>query len=66
MFIREEIQKFMDGEGYEPMTKEELVLHYDLPISEYRMFFDLLKSMERESIIIQTQKGKYLLTKNSS
>lgn len=66
MFIREEIQKFMDDEGYEPMTKEELVLHYDLPISEYRMFFDLLKSMERESIIIQTQKGKYLLTKNSS
>ena len=65
MIIRQEIQSFMEDPAYRPMTKEDLALHFNLPISEFRDFFELLKQMEKESILIRTKKDKYMLLKDN-
>lgn len=59
MSLREEIVAFMEEQVYKPMSKEELVLEFGLKGKDARIFYKVLKDMEKEGIIIKTRNELY-------
>lgn len=61
MNIKNKIIEYISTNGIKPKTKEELALDFDIDIKEYRTFFSILDSLEREGLLIKTKKEKYIL-----
>ncbi|MCR4943327.1 MAG: ribonuclease R, partial [Clostridium sp.] len=51
----------MREEAYRPMDIQELVAVFDINENEYRAFKKTLKTMEKEGLIIRTEKDKFAL-----
>lgn len=59
MNIKDNIIKFMDEKLYKPMLKEELAEAFNIKRKEYRAFFEVLETMEKEGTIIRTRSDRY-------
>ncbi|WP_099203045.1 ribonuclease R [Miniphocaeibacter massiliensis] len=66
MKIKTIILEYLSSEDYKSMTKEELALHFDIDIKEYRTFFNILKELEKSGDIIRTKKEKYTTSNAAS
>ena len=61
MNIKNKIIEYISTNGIKPKTKEELALDFDIDIKEYRTFFSILDSLEKEGLLLKTKKEKYIL-----
>ncbi|SFU69317.1 ribonuclease R [Clostridium sp. DSM 8431] len=61
MGIKKALIDFMREEAYRPMDIQELVAVFDINENEYRAFKKTLKTMEKEGLIIRTEKDKFAL-----
>ncbi|NMB07641.1 MAG: ribonuclease R [Tissierellia bacterium] len=59
MGLRENIVNFMEEKVYKPMSKEELALEFGLKGKEIKVFYKVLKDMEKEGVIIKTRNNLY-------
>ncbi|GAA0083987.1 ribonuclease R [Clostridium sp. CTA-7] len=59
MGIKQTLLSFMREEAYRPMDIQELVSVFDINPDEYKSFKKVLKSMEREGLIVRTKKDKF-------
>lgn len=59
MSIKEKIIEFMSKEDYKPMTKEELLAKFDIPIEFKKEFYKVLKDLEKEGTIIKSANERY-------
>lgn len=59
MGIKETLLSFMREEAYRPMDIQELVSVFDINPDEYKSFKKVLKTMEKEGLIIRTKKDKF-------
>ena len=59
MGIKETLLSFMREEAYRPMDIQELVAVFDINPDEYKSFKKVLKTMEREGLIVRTKKDKF-------
>lgn len=59
MGIKQTLLSFMREEAYRPMDIQELVAVFDINPDEYKSFKKVLKSMEREGLIVRTKKDKF-------
>jgi len=59
MSLRENIVEFMRKKVYKPMLKEELAIQFGLEGKEIEVFYNILKDMEKEGIIIKTRNERY-------
>ena len=59
MGIKETILSFMREEAYRPMDIQELVSVFDINPDEYKAFKKVIKTMEKEGLIIRTKKDKF-------
>ncbi|MDB1932019.1 ribonuclease R [Clostridium tertium] len=59
MGIKQTLLSFMREEAYRPMDIQELVAVFDINPEEYKSFKKVLKSMEREGLIVRTKKDKF-------
>lgn len=59
MGIKETLLSFMREEAYRPMDIQELVAVFDINPDEYKSFKKVLKSMEKEGLIVRTKKDKF-------
>lgn len=59
MSLRENIAEFMRKKVYKPMLKEELAIQFGLEGKEIEVFYNILKDMEKEGIIIKTRNERY-------
>ena len=59
MGIKQTLLNFMREEAYRPMDIQELVSVFDISPDEYKSFKKVLKSMEKEGLIIRTKKDKF-------
>lgn len=62
MNIKDKILEFMDEKAYKPMKLDELISSFKISRDEIKMFKDVLKSMEKEGLIIKTRTEHYGLT----
>ena len=56
MGIKETILSFMREVAYRPMDIQELVSVFDINPDEYKAFKKVIKTMEKEGLIIRTKK----------
>ena len=61
MELKQTLLDFMREEAYRPMDIQELVAVFNIDLEEYKPFKKALKGMEKEGLIIRTQKDKYAL-----
>lgn len=61
MGIKKALLDFMREEAYRPMDIQELVAVFDINENEYRAFKKTLKTMEKEGLIIRTEKDKFAI-----
>lgn len=59
MGIKQTLLSFMREEAYRPMDIQELVAVFDISPEEYNSFKKVLKTMEREGLIVRTKKEKF-------
>lgn len=59
MGIKQTLLSFMREEAYRPMDIQELVAVFDINPDEYKSFKKVLKSMEKEGLIVRTKKDKF-------
>lgn len=59
MGIKQTLLSFMREEAYRPMDIQELASIFNINPSEFKAFKRVLKSMEKEGLIIRTKKEKY-------
>ncbi|WP_066891193.1 ribonuclease R [Clostridium nigeriense] len=59
MGIKQTLLSFMREEAYRPMDIQELVSVFDINPDEYKSFKKVLKTMEREGLIVRTKKDKF-------
>ena len=59
MGIKETLLSFMREEAYRPMDIQELVSVFDINPDEYKAFKKVIKTMEKEGLIIRTKKDKF-------
>lgn len=59
MSIKEKIIEFMSSKDYKPMLKEELLTKFEIPIEFKKEFFNVLKDLEKEGIIIKSSNERY-------
>jgi ribonuclease R len=59
MGIKQTLLSFMKEEAYRPMDIQELVAVFDINDNEYYSFKKVLKSMEREGLIIRNKKDRF-------
>ena len=59
MGIKQTLLSFMREEAYRPMDIQELVTVFDINPEEYSSFKKVLKTMEREGLIVRTKKEKF-------
>ena len=59
MGIKQTLLSFMREEAYRPMDIQGLVAVFDINPEEYKSFKKVLKSMEREGLIVRTKKDKF-------
>ncbi|MCF0147200.1 MAG: ribonuclease R [Clostridium sp.] len=59
MGIKETLLSFMREEAYRPMDIQELVSVFDINPDEYKSFKKVLKTMEKEGLIVRTKKDKF-------
>ena len=59
MTIRMKIAEMMKVDNYKPMLKEELAVKFDIEKKDRESFFDVLKGLEREGIIIKAKNERY-------
>lgn len=59
MGIKGNIIKFMEEKLYKPMLKEELAVKFGLEGKEMNAFYNVLKEMEKEGIIIKLRNERY-------
>lgn len=59
MGIKQTLLSFMREEAYRPMDIQELVSVFDISPEEYNSFKKVLKTMEREGLIVRTKKEKF-------
>ncbi|MBD7915436.1 ribonuclease R [Clostridium sp. Sa3CUN1] len=59
MGIKQTLLSFMREEAYRPMDIQELVAVFDISPEEYKSFKKVLKTMEREGLIVRTKKEKF-------
>lgn len=61
MGIKKALLEFMREEAYRPMDIQELVAVFDINKDEYKAFKKVLRTMEKEGIIIRTKNDKFAL-----
>ena len=59
MGIKETLLSFMREEAYRPMDIQELVAVFAINPDEYKSFKKVLKTMEKEGLIVRTKKDKF-------
>lgn len=59
MGIKQTLLSFMREEAYRPMDIQELVAVFDISPDEYKSFKKVLKTMEKEGLIVRTKKDKF-------
>ena len=59
MGIKDTLLQFMQEDAYKPMDLSELTAVFDIKSNEYKAFKKVLKTMEREGLIVRNQKEKY-------
>jgi ribonuclease R len=59
MGVKQTLLSFMREEAYRPMDIQELVSVFDINPDEYKSFKKVLKSMEKEGVIVRTKKDKF-------
>ena len=59
MSIKEKLIEFMSKETYKPMTREDLLVEFDIPIEFKKEFFKVLKELEKEGTIIRSSNNRY-------
>lgn len=59
MGVKQTLLSFMREEAYRPMDIQELVSVFDINHDEYKSFKKVLKSMEKEGVIVRTKKDKF-------
>ncbi|SHE33377.1 ribonuclease R [Clostridium fallax] len=59
MGIKQTLLRFMKEPGYRPMTIDELGAIFDIKRNEWREFKGVLKSMEKDGMIIRTEDDKF-------
>ncbi|MDR7855738.1 ribonuclease R [Tissierella sp.] len=64
MTIRETIIEFMEEKKYKPMLKEELAVHFNLERKDMESFYNVLKALEKEGVIIKAKNERYGLIDN--
>ncbi|WFA10194.1 ribonuclease R [Tissierella sp. Yu-01] len=64
MSIREIIIEFMEEKTYKPMLKEELAVHFNINKGDFKEFYKILESLEKEGVLIRNNKDKYGLIKS--
>ncbi|MDO5018279.1 MAG: ribonuclease R [Lagierella massiliensis] len=61
MKIKEKILDYISTEDYTPITAEELCMVFDIEPSFIKEFTKVLKDLEKDGLILKSNKGKYLL-----
>lgn len=64
MTVREKIMKFMENENYNPMSKEELAVEFDMGSKDLKKFYEVIDQMEKEGLVVKTKNAKYGLIDN--
>ena len=59
MGIKNTLLDFMREDAYKPMDLSELTSVFDIKSDEYRAFKKVLKTMEKEGLIVRTKKDKF-------
>ena len=59
MSIKEKIIELMSQKDYKPMSKEELLVKFDIPIEFKKEFFKVLRDLEKEGTIIKSANERY-------
>ncbi len=59
MSIRERILEYIDSEVYKPVSREDLLIHFGLGKKDKSAFYEVLRSLEKEGLIIRTSDNKY-------
>jgi len=65
MGIKETLLSFMKDKTYSPMSIEGLAKVFKIYKDEYKSFKKVLKTMEKEGLIIRNSKDKYMVPKES-
>lgn len=61
MNIKNKIMEYISSNDYKPMTKEELALKFNIDTEDFRIFFSLLKELEKEGKLLLSKRDKYFL-----
>lgn len=64
MSIRSTIIEMMEEKKYKPMLKEELAVQFDIGRKDLEGFYEVLKGLEKEGIIIKAKNERYGLIDN--
>lgn len=59
MRIKTRVIDFMEEKIYKPMLKEELANQFEIEGKGVKEFYKVLKEMEKEGLILETQNGRY-------
>jgi len=59
MGIKKNIVEFMDEKLYKPMLRSELAEAFGIEKKEYKTFYQVLETMEKEGTIIRTRSDRY-------
>lgn len=59
MTIRERVVEYINSKDYKPSSREQLLAHFDIELAYKNEFYQVLKSLEQEGLIIQNGKNKY-------
>ena len=62
MSIREEIISLMEEKNYKPLLKEEIAAHFNIEKNDAKEFNKIIDGLEKEGIILKSNKEKYSLT----
>ncbi|NLY21269.1 MAG: ribonuclease R [Tissierellia bacterium] len=60
MTIKEKIFEYISSEEYKPMYREGLVQKFQISKGDEKMFFDVLKQLEKEGLILRDKNDKYI------
>lgn len=64
MSIREKLISYMEEKQYKPMLKEELAVAFNMGMEDLKKFYDVLKGLEKEGVIIRAKNDRYGLIDN--
>ncbi len=59
MSIREEIINLMEDKNYKPLLKEEIAGYFDIDNKDIKEFNKIIDNLEKEGIILKSNKDKY-------